>query len=66
MDDSENLKIAVTFFKRLIEFTKRNQEDCPHCGQHVTDLEKVGRCVYANPCGCRIMQGHIPSEWKHK
>jgi hypothetical protein len=48
----------------MFKFDTRETEDCPHCGNHVTELNQVGRCVYARPCGCRVWQGGIPSAWK--
>jgi hypothetical protein len=30
---------------------------CAQCGAAVDELEQVGPCVYANPCGCRQGQG---------
>lgn len=30
----------------------------------VETLGQVGRCIYARPCGCRIMQGRVPEVWK--
>lgn len=45
-------------------FMSREQEYCFHCGRPVTSLQQVGRCVYANPCGCRMWRGKIPDVWK--
>lgn len=50
----------------LNNFTERQTEECPHCKQHVDSLEQVGRCVYANPCGCRVYQGRVPAFWERK
>jgi hypothetical protein len=32
---------------------------CPHCGQAITRKRQNGRCVYADPCGCRLYQGKL-------
>lgn len=29
---------------------------CPHCDKPITTREKVGRCLYARPCGHRLGQ----------
>lgn len=56
-------KSIADFIAKLGAFESRSSEDCPHCGQHVTGLKQVGRCVYARPCGCRLWQGRIPAAW---
>lgn len=33
---------------------------CPHCQAAITRRVQVGRCVYAEPCGCRLYQGTLP------
>lgn len=55
---------VADFLTRMSAFDRRETEDCPHCKQHVTALRQVGRCVYADPCGCRVWQGRIPEAWK--
>lgn len=50
--------------ERLNAFGRRETENCPHCGQHVARLQQIGRCVYAQPCGCRIWQGQVPEAWE--
>lgn len=32
---------------------------CPHCQRAIEQTEQVGWCIYARPCGCRLMQGRI-------
>jgi hypothetical protein len=32
---------------------------CPHCGRDIVRKRQVGRCVYADPCGCRLYQGKL-------
>lgn len=44
-------------------FQKRETDICPNCDKAVTALEQIGRCVYAEPCGCRLWQGTIPEAW---
>ena len=51
------------FFIKLEAITDRRTEDCPHCGKHVSSMIKIGRCVYARPCDCRLWQGQIPQKW---
>lgn len=60
-DRDELIRRAVEAFAALIA---RRSDVCPHCGQHVTALEQVGRSVYARPCGCRQYQGTVPEAWK--
>lgn len=31
---------------------------CLHCKQPLTAVQKIGRCVYGEPCGCRQYQGN--------
>lgn len=52
------------FLDNLETFWDRRTTTCPHCKQHVTDCEQVGRCVYARPCGCRVGQGKLHDNWK--
>lgn len=40
--------------------------DCPHCGTRIDKMRQVGRCVYGDPCGCRLYQGKIPKGWKNR
>lgn len=44
----------------------RETEAYPTCGKTVTQFEKVGRCVYAQPCDCRLWQGDVPVNWRVK
>jgi hypothetical protein len=39
---------------------------CPHCKMPITKRYEVGRCVYADPCGCRQYQGRLPKEEREK
>jgi hypothetical protein len=58
-----NRKVAESI-NSLIAFESREIEECPHCGTWVTRLKQVGRCVYSEPCGCRLWQGRVPEAWK--
>lgn len=48
----------------MVDFQLRRTEACPQCSQSVASVEKVGRCIYARPCGCRLWQGVIPQAWR--
>jgi hypothetical protein len=61
--EAQDREVAA-IIEQLTKFDRRESEDCPHCKQHVERLEKVGRCVYARPCNCRVWQGTIPEVWK--
>lgn len=37
---------------------------CPHCDTPITSKRQVGRCVYAEPCGCRLYQGRLTAAEK--
>lgn len=50
-------------FTRFVALMHRETEFCMHCGEHILKLNKVGHCVYAEPCGCRLWQGNIPKIW---
>jgi hypothetical protein len=46
-------------------FILRKITTCPHCGQKVAWLRKVGDQVYGS-CGCAVFKGEIPPEWESK
>lgn len=48
----------------LSKLMERTAPECLHCGKHVDALTQVGRCVYAEPCGCRQYQGTVPKVWR--
>lgn len=56
----EEAEAASSFLSRLARFMDGSEPVCPRCGRPVTDARKVGRCVYGNPCGCRMYQGDLP------
>jgi hypothetical protein len=51
---------SVMAFVRLVA---RETSVCPHCGQRITSMHQVGRCVYGS-CGCRLFQGAVPDAWR--
>jgi hypothetical protein len=32
---------------------------CVRCGTPMTAKHQVGRCIYVDPCGCRLGQGRL-------
>jgi hypothetical protein len=60
-EDNRFLAEALT---KMAQLMSRKSEMCFHCGRQVQTLEKIGRSVYANPCGCRLWQGTVPDAWK--
>lgn len=40
--------------------TELKADICPHCHQPIKEYQKIGRCVYASPCGDRLYQGQLP------
>lgn len=42
-------------------FEDINAGICPNHKQPIT-MRQVGRCVYADPCGCRLYQGTLPKK----
>jgi hypothetical protein len=39
--------------------TDLENDICPRCGVRIEQKNQVGRCVYAEPCGCRLYQGKL-------
>ncbi len=69
-DTSDNYDCATSQEKwiadvldKVAKLTSREIEDCFLCGKHITRMEKIGRCTYARPCGCRLWQGQVPDAW---
>ena len=61
------LKAVSEALTKLVALSKRETDECFLCGKKVERMTKVGRCVYARPCGCRLWQGTVPDAWKtHK
>ncbi len=60
----EIARAAVEALTRMANLMSRESDVCMHCGQPVTKLVQVGRCVHAEPCGCRLWQGTVPEAWR--
>jgi hypothetical protein len=50
--------------EKLLEVLKQTlglAEDglCPHCKEPMVKQKQIGRCVFADPCGCRLYQGKV-------
>jgi hypothetical protein len=65
-EDTQNVinKEVAEYLTKLAAFNKRETDICIYCGKQVKSLRKVGRCVYASPCGCRVWQGNVPEAWR--
>jgi hypothetical protein len=37
----------------------RARQECIQCGTKITAKIQVGRCIYVEPCGCRLGQGRL-------
>lgn len=59
-------KAIAEFINRLALLEKGEIDTCPHCGARIVSMKQVGRCVYTQPCGCRLWQGVVPPAWKAK
>jgi hypothetical protein len=35
---------------------------CVRCGTPMTAKRQVGRCIYVEPCGCRLGQGRLTDD----
>ena len=60
---AERNKHIAALMEGMTNLMQRKSDVCYQCGKQVTQLDKVGRCVYARPCGCRLWQGSVPKEW---
>jgi hypothetical protein len=60
IDDTERKVAAI--IDKMDALWERRSDICPHCGQKVTSMHQVGRCVYSS-CGCRQGQGKLPAVW---
>lgn len=61
----EVAKAAIQALTRMANLMSGNADVCMHCGAKVSRLVQVGRCVVAEPCGCRQYQGTVPERWKN-
>ncbi len=57
---------TAAHIQHLNDFWERKSEICPTCGERVTSMRQVGRCVYCRPCGCRAGQGRLHENWRMK
>jgi hypothetical protein len=62
--DPETAKAVGEAMTRMFELMSHKTDLCFRCGKQVTSMQKIGRCVYARPCGCRLWQGTVPAAWK--
>lgn len=52
------VQAAIEAFMQIWkERTARNE--CFQCGTPLTAQRQIGRCIYAEPCGCRLGQGRL-------
>lgn len=58
----DNKKIAADFLRDFVAMLSGEATTCIRCGQPFDKLKQVGRCVYAEPCGCRQYQGKVPKK----
>jgi len=65
-EESESLKSTAEMMEKMSNLMQRKIEECFRCGTTVKAMEKIGRCVYARPCGCRLWQGTVPGAWKSR
>jgi hypothetical protein len=64
MSREDDLKQVADYFKQMAALDRRDSDLCPNCNSHIDEMEQVGRCVYAKPCGCRLWQGAVPEKWR--
>jgi len=60
----EVLAMARNALVAMANLMSRESDTCPRCGQTLTGMEQIGRCVYGKPCGCRLWQGEVPEAWR--
>lgn len=58
------MALAGAMMTQMAELMQRKTDKCFRCQQTIVSLEKVGRSVYARPCGCRLYQGVVPDAWR--
>lgn len=51
------------YIKRLNSLQNGKTDICPQCGERISSMRKIVRCVYAQPCNCRLWQGEVPQAW---
>jgi hypothetical protein len=60
-EDEKFIGEKLTQIAQLMQGTSKV---CLHCGHTIQAMEKIGRSVYARPCGCRLWQGNVPEAWR--
>lgn len=57
---------AAASLERLRQYSEDYKNDI--CPNHKIPMVKkqIGRCIYADPCGCRLGQGKLPKSYKPK
>lgn len=53
---------AVAHLTAFLGFMDGSNRTCRWCSKPVETCVKIGRSVYASPCGCRLYQGDVP-DW---
>lgn len=53
--------IATQFLTDMLECLTKKPDTCMRCHNPLTTVKKIGRSLYALPCGCRLYQGNLPS-----
>jgi hypothetical protein len=43
---------------------RQDRGECGTCGMPMTAKVQVGRCIYVEPCGCRVGQGRLMQDGK--
>ena len=60
----ERNKHIGAIMESMVSLMQGKSDVCYQCGQPIDQLEQVGRCVYARPCGHRLYQGKLPKGYK--
>lgn len=55
---------VAAVIEKVNALSNGTSRECYVCGREIARMEKIGRCVYAHPCGHRLWQGTIPASWK--
>lgn len=55
--EAEISQFVKTFLTEMAE-----GKNCPHCHTPIEAREQVGRCIYLQPCGCRLGQGSLSGQ----
>lgn len=61
---AERNKHIAAYLESMANLMQGKSDVCPQCEQKINQLEQVGRCVYAHPCGHRLYQGRLPKGYK--